>query len=580
MPNEKFEVGLVFKAFDKVTGPLKEINSRLNAMQAPIRRFNNALVGFAEASGINRISDSFVKVGTAAKNVGHEIFSLGKKFVIFGGIAAAAAGAAISKTVEWASNIHDLSAATGASVESIQGLGYALSQSGGDAETFDAGLKKFTNSLALAKKGTGPLVQVMKKLDPKGLKQILSSKDTGAGLRLFIESLSKAKDDPSRFAAALKVLGKSAAQSFSSLAKDGPAALAEMLSEIPIFNNEQINSTEALGDTYSKVIGKFNRDWMSFVLWSAPALNNALKEISNWLTSHKDQITNWAKDFGEKLPARLKKLKEGFDALWDKLKPVRDFLGWVASDSDRLTNAFIVLGVVMAGPLLAAMVSLTTALGGLSIAILSCPLTWFAAAIGLTAAAFYGMWESIQPVLRILGGMFDDAIKSAENFYSILTGIADFLNGGPFTRFFSGEDKNFDLTKKFKEMTFQIPTGQVDAMKSGYKEAADNAQSNRDSVSSNLGWALSHFLHGKGQASPVAPLPPQQPDSGLKELLTKVKNVQSGGKDEKKTITHNSEITVRFENAPTGLTASVTRNNGNKIKLDLPLGVQSAGRPA
>jgi len=247
MPAEKFEVGLVFKAFDKVTGPLKQINSSLKGLK--IQEFNRTFASFKNLSGITQLQSSFGNFGNSIQNVGSQISSLTKKFTIFSGIAIAATTKAVSSTIEWASKIHDLSLATGASEESIQALGFALNQAGGSPEQFETGLKKFSVALNQAKKGTGPLVEAMKKIDPSGLKEILKSKDTGQGLRLFIESLSKAKNEPARLSAALKVLGKSSAASFAVLGTEGPEALRQLEKSIPIFGKNQIANLETLGDT-------------------------------------------------------------------------------------------------------------------------------------------------------------------------------------------------------------------------------------------------------------------------------------------------------------------------------------------
>lgn len=540
MPAEKFEVGLVFKAFDKVTGPLKQINSSLKGLK--IQEFNRTFASFKKLSGITQIHGAFKEVGSSMRNVGSQLSSLATRFTIFAGVASAAIFKLVHSTNEWASQIHDLSLATGASQKSIQSLGFALRQAGGSPQDFEAGLKKFSVALAQARKGTGPLIKVMKQIDPKGLNEILKSKDTGTGLRLFIQSLSKAKSDPARFSASLKILGKTAAASFAVLAKEGPEALAKIESSIPLFGEDQINNMEAFGDTAESFFERLKLIARSFVIESAPALTAFFEGLSDSLGLQNEEFREAARKFGSDLPKRLDDLTIALKNLWDAFQPVLKFLKWLAEDAERLKVAFVVLAGVISAPFIASIAGAIGALGSLAASFLGTPVGLFALAIAALGLQIYLMYQQAKPVAKILGGMFDDAIASGKAFYETLLALGDLVAFGPLKRFFNGEDSEFQPFKKFKDITFPEPSKNT---KNAWDDAVKEREQDSAWIKDIMGWNGSL----KSNSIPQA-------------------------------ITRDSEITIRFENAPAGLKANVTRNEGNKIKVDLPLGLQTVGRPA
>jgi hypothetical protein len=56
-------LSLIFKVIDQATGPLKGVNDRLQAMQAPVQRLSREIRRFGELSGINTLRRGIAEIG-------------------------------------------------------------------------------------------------------------------------------------------------------------------------------------------------------------------------------------------------------------------------------------------------------------------------------------------------------------------------------------------------------------------------------------------------------------------------------------------------------------------------------------
>lgn len=400
MAAETFKLALVLKAFDGVTGPLRKINSALDQVQKPLRNFEKAIGNFGESSGINRLGESLSNVKEAASKVGSAVFSLVSKFALVGGAAVGIFGKIVNDTVESTSKLVDLRNATGASVESIQRLGFAFEQSGGNTEDFQSGLVKFSKNLGDAKRQAGPLFQILSKYDRPLLQKMLSTKDTGEALTLFVKKIAQAKSDTVRLSLATAAVGKKSNVALASLAKDGPDNVDTLMAKTPgVISNEQASRIESFGDLLGELGKRIGAIPRPIVAELIPVLDQLGNTFNSFLIGKEQAIRDWAKDFGAKLPGRIKVLKNAFLGLWEKMKPIRDAVSWIASDSTRLQAALGILAAVIAGPVIIAMGGLIASMVELGIAMLTTPIGWICDGLLLLVGIgylVYTRWDQIK----------------------------------------------------------------------------------------------------------------------------------------------------------------------------------------
>lgn len=443
MASETFKLALVLKAFDEVSAPLKKINDSIERFNAPLRKVNNAFKGLTEAAGFNKVGSALGNVGKAANGLGSAIFDVGKKFALIGGLAGAALGKMVYDTVESSSKLIDLHNATGASVESIQRLGFAFEQSGGNTEEFQNGLFKFTKNLGDARRHAGPLFQFLQKNNKPLLNKLLNEKDTGAALKNFVEYMSGLKTAEGRASVAALAVGKAGAKTFAGLAAEGLDNLHSKMAETPgVITEEQAARAENFGDVLHLLSRQFGAMTIPIVHSLIPALNSLSLNLIGFFKGNEQSVKDWAKDFGEKLPGRIEQIKQAFESLWEKLKPVRDFWNSL-SGPQKMAVVLGVLSAVIFGPVLAAMASLTVAVVNLGIAMLTTPVGWITGVLLILSALLISMYSDFNDLSEMVGGFGNAFHDLGEDIKYLIKPLADLLSHLP------GFEKFSDIVKTF-----------------------------------------------------------------------------------------------------------------------------------
>ena len=398
----KVKAGIVIRAFDKVTAPLKKINASLESIRAPVRRLNNSFAALSAAAGLPQLRRAFGNVASAAGRVGREVMALGRQFLIFGGLAAAGIWKAITSTSEAADRLAKLSKATGMSVESIQTLGFAFEQSGGTADQFQLAVGEFATKLGQAKNGAGRMASMLKKIDPALLSTMKKATDTGDAFRAVFAGIARAKTDSERMALATAAFGQAAAIPIVNLAKEGEEGLAKLEDEmlaLGIITDEDTKKAELFDDAWKKTMLGFSALKAKALLPLMPVLKDIADAITNWFIDQKDDVEKWGKDFAEKLPERLELLKEHLRTLRDFLSPIGRAFKWIGETSTRLKVALGVLAALVGGKLLISIGLLSKALLGLFGVTLTTPIGWVLLAFAAMAGAAYLIiknWDAVR----------------------------------------------------------------------------------------------------------------------------------------------------------------------------------------
>lgn len=372
MADKEATLSIVLRTVDKATSGLRAFNAKLETMTAPIKGLSKAWKDVKEnigvltdASGLPRIIDGFKGVGSAVMGI------LGK-LALIGGIAGAAVAGLVHLVGEF-DDLGDLAERLGVHVDFLAQMRFAAERSGASVEALDQGFQTFTANLGLARAGMGKMVKALQTVAPDLLKQLKATKSNEEAILLMADAFSAVKDPAKRAALALRTgLGPELAPLLAKGSK-GVAELMERYHELAGSEQDAADKAGEVDDSFKDLGAATNGIKAALVSGLGPALKQIVDEMASWFSENRERITEWAQDFGQKLPERIHRFA---DSLFHAIDVVGDLVDGIGG----LKTVAIVVAGVLVGPLVSA---LTT----LSVALLTTPAGPFILAIGAIAAS-------------------------------------------------------------------------------------------------------------------------------------------------------------------------------------------------
>jgi hypothetical protein len=394
--SNKFPVQVVISAVDKITGPLSAIQKKLETLNKPIAKVGAAMTGVT---------------GAAA--------GLATQLGILGGIAGVGLYKVTTGAAEAGDAIDEAAQKAGVGAEALQKLAYAASFSSISQDQLVGTLGKLNANIVSATQGSKSLGEAfafagigaaeLKRLKPEEVLARIADK---------IQSLES--DDPRRGALAKALLGKSGQELIPFLAA-GAAGIKELGDEAQslglILSEKDIANAVRFSDSFDrarKVIGGLTRAVGAGLL---PVIEPLLVRFVEFIKLNRglinQKISEWVNGFARAL-AKIdwQRTFAGIESFFTGIGKAIDFVG-------GLGNALGILLAIMAGPLLLALGSLTTALYGLGAAIFAIPGVGWALALASAFVLLYnkseafkaaidGVWDAMQ---KIAGFILPDWLK-------------------------------------------------------------------------------------------------------------------------------------------------------------------------
>lgn len=347
MAEKSTQLSIIIRTVDQATAKIKAINERLDAVTKPTREFKDALKELGEKSGLSGVVEGFKGVGEAVKETLFKFLEIG---VVI--------GETVHLVLELVEHFEDLGKKAeriGVSVDFLAEMRDAAERSGASVESLDAGMQAFTVSLGQARAGTGRMAKFLNLVSPALLKQLKGAKSNEAAFDLLAGAMAKLEDPAKRAALAQKTLGDAA---LGPLFAKGPKGLAELREHYLKLAGSQKGAAEAAGETHEAMLDlKASTDGVKAALVEglAPALTVIIKQITEWLQGHREDLKEWAATIGKKLP-------DAFTAV----------VGWISKAVDKVTSFVDAVGglknvalgaaAIMAGPLIGSILKLSGAL--------------------------------------------------------------------------------------------------------------------------------------------------------------------------------------------------------------------------
>lgn len=418
MASEKrFDLSLVIKAVDKATGPLREVNKRIADATAPVRKLGNSLSALAKEARIPQLISAFGGVGSAVGRVGREALALGAKLAGIGAAAAFGLFHVVKGAVDAGDELATMAQRVGLSVDAYAQLSFAAAQADVDQESFNGAMDQFNKRLGEAKAGTGPLLAFLKRTGPGFAAQVKGAKSTEEAFGLMVKAFEAIPDAGRRAALSAAVFGRSGLQMGQFLGQ-GSKAIEEQRRKFFALSGSQEEFAKGAGELDNRMreaetafIGLRNAAAAELF----PALTEVSKAVAGVLAGQRGNLAAWAKEAGASISAWI--AGGGIQRVVAGLKDLAETIGKVVDMVGGMKGVLVIAAGIMAGPLIASIVSLGGALWTLATAAvgvagpISLALAPFLAGVApfLAFAAvglvIYANWK---PISTLFGAILDD----------------------------------------------------------------------------------------------------------------------------------------------------------------------------
>lgn len=407
---QEFPVSLVLRATDQASAQIKQVARRLDAMTAPVRRLGKNLGALSDAAGVGRLVRGFGGVRNAVGQVSGQAMALTGRLAGLGIAAGVAFGAFASRAIKVGDDLATVSARLGFTVDEFASLEYAAEQGEVSTQKFRDSMEMLSRTIGQLKSGTGPLRGFLEKVSPAFAQQLKGVKGNAQALDLLAQAFEKVKDPTKQAALANAAFGGSGKDMISFLALGRKQIAAYREQQMRLQGSQEAFAKGAadldlvLRETRYAFAGVSNALAASFF----PAMGELAKIVTAFLAEHREGLAAWARETAAAISAwvaggGVKRLAETLQRFGRRAAEVFEKIGgW--------KTALAGIGALMAGPLLAAIAGLVSAVGALIGAIGLTPVGWvliglaaIAAAVALVSRNFDRLKEIFGPVIRPLG---------------------------------------------------------------------------------------------------------------------------------------------------------------------------------
>lgn len=549
--NPKFSVSVIIDAIDKVSGPTKIINEKLKKATQSVKGLNRSmsfksqmpktfesftslgknLKGLGNASGARELNQAASKISGATRSLGLGLKSLATiatgSGLAIGGISFGAVSILKDMNQEGI-KLKNTSEELGITTQSLQAYQFAASQAGVSTETMQSALSSLGKSAVDASLGTGNVMRVFEALGIRVMDK------TGQKIKkvdaLFLETsekLSKLKNSALKRQITSQILGGDA---ISPLLNQGPDKIKSSLKnalQIDFFIDEnQVKQSEKLNE--SLTILSYTLKSIRNIIGAEllPVFTQTLGEFSQYITSNRDEIRSFFKDFASGIPEAFKSAKAAFETLKSVLSPI---LSGIKMLSDTFGAFNLILGLT-AVKVLGSILPAVLQLGG---AVLTLSRALFATPLGLLITGLFAVLRVSRFVIQNfekLSQIFDSVFRSPLDQLGKFKTLLATLGKSVISTDWATQGLDADLEKRKQENALTLPNDQ--------KLFFTKLKLNLD-----------------------------RPENKFSQRPT-----VSGQKSDSKQ--DGSQVVIRFQNAPQGMRVQSQKGN---VKTDVHMGLSMLG---
>jgi hypothetical protein len=427
----------MIEAIDRASQPLAALQARLGGIAAGMLAVGQAAQRLSNVSGASLLAGALGNVAGRARDAAGAVAGLSAKLAI------GAAGGAFLFNQQFVRGAAD-----------FQNYQITLETVMGSAEAASARLQELTQFANQTPFSVGEVVRAGVALQTLGIRGEAANRSLtaagdaasvfGGGLDAAINAMNavlRGENDPiERYGIQARTEGRKLTLSWIENGR-------EMMAEADKNNRAQVARITALAmagvapegmkkkaQTWDGMLSNLADAWSNFtrsVANSGPFqfLQDQLRDVLAWIERMKSEgrLDEWARDIGTSITRAFEAVRqfvvgtEETPGVIDRLSSVFDrvskVLGPVVNHFGGLETLLVAMGVLLGGPLIAAVISLGAAMTTLSVALLLTPAGWFAmAAAGMAALgiAIYQNWEGIEALFGRLGDAFRAFMNSEQ----------------------------------------------------------------------------------------------------------------------------------------------------------------------
>ena len=413
---------------------MSELRARLildaiDRVSRPIGRAQQAVQRFSRQSGLNRIIPAASNAGKAIGGVTDQVGRLAGKAALLGGI-----GGFLFKT-----QLLDVAAA-------FEKFETVLRTTEGSSESARKAMALVNDFAVTTPYEVSELVDSFVKLrayglDPtNGLLKTLgnTSAAMGKSLNQSVEAIADAvtgeNERLKEFGITARTIGKRIVYEYTvngeTMRKAAKRGNRVMIEETltAIWNEKYAGSMDNLSKTWEGMwsnlmdqVTRFKIKIMSNGVfdWLKSRLTEVLAQVDAFAAS--GRLDEMAATFGTKLVTALTELWSALQVAIELGQKFGSALTWLRDILGGWEPVLVLLSAVIAGPLIAALVNATIAIGSLGATLMATPVGWFLAAVALIAGAaalIYSNWGAIaewfQQLWAGVVGTFDTFVSNIE----------------------------------------------------------------------------------------------------------------------------------------------------------------------
>lgn len=337
----RFSVEAVFKAVDKITGPVDRMQARIQGMTK------------SASMGLGNLDKSLGRV-TGAMSSG--VVNVAK----FGGAIIAATGAgvaaAIMQVADAADELVNRSDRLQFPIEALQEWQFVAEQSGVSVDEFDKSLEKFTKNVGAAKLGTGALASALSR-NPTQLAGVLeklkNAKGVSEALQIYTSALHGIKDPMVKASLATAAFGKDAMGmvNIANLGADAIEKLRLEQRENGVMSAENAAAAEAFGDSLNSLQNSLTGLVTGVLGPMFPMLKTMVDGWRQWIVTNKDLIKTKVLAFFESAKTKIGALVDAaseFSSKYDlpgllgkTVDLLADMAKWLADNKELIVNIIV-----------------------------------------------------------------------------------------------------------------------------------------------------------------------------------------------------------------------------------------------
>lgn len=540
-----YPIQAVITAVDRATGPIRGVVAKL---------------GGPLTGSLSNVRDAAARVSSQLSGM------LGPLALIGAGGAALGLGALVHSFVDAGSAVNDTSAAIGISVEALQEFHYIAKLNGVAATEMDDAVTRLNRSVADAASGRN--VNAMTLFRRLGI----SLRDSNGQLRTaeqlmpeLAEAFKKNTNPIIRAAIGNELFGRSYAKMVPML-QGGRAEFQRMREEARalgvVIGADGITAADDFGDSMDRISMALEGARNAIAVGVLPILQPLLDNLTEWIKLNRELIATRVTEFVAGIADAL--LTFDWSAAATGLGDLLHGINVVVQAIGGWDVALSAIAVLMAAPMLSAVLSLTTALGGLlinvvrfGVALLIGPaIAAFSTAMeaGLGVVAAFNLALYANPIGLVIAGIAALGV-AIYALYSNWNEIADF---------FVGLWEKLDLADTGRRL--------IASLWGGMRAVFDNVTSwfsdKLNSLTELLpGWLRNGLNVGtsSGTAPGAAPMGTTAQAANRSVLAGAATRQRLEG-----------EMVVRFENAPLGTRVDTGRTNTQGVDFSPEVGYGSA----